>query len=484
MNGPATFDGARASLAPGRPGVVRIDAAASWHPDGISAGPASVLVDNLSERQQLILAHDTPELVDHHPAAAAAQRIELPHHVLLPGLVNAHTHLDLTHIGPHPWEQGAFTDWLAIIRAGRLSDQEAIAASVRMGAQLSIAGGTVIVGDIGGAVRAEPSLAAPHALADSGLHGVAFIEFFAIGTRAVESLGLVERCMATTNQTLRDTVRIGFSPHATNTVEPMAYERTISMASVRGFPLCTHLAESRDEREFIGHATGPQRRLLEAVGAWQETLLSSFGLGKHPVDHMASSLQRAADCGVPFLVAHVNDATDGAIQTLARTRTSVVYCPRGSAYFGAERHFGPHRYQDMLDAGVNVCLGTDSVVNITDGTVTCSAPRSEGACDQTAPNVLPGKISGRLSVLDEMRFLFKRDATDALTLIRMATTHGAAALGVEPELVRLVPGARPLAVLAIPIEPGPQGSAAVGRALESTSAPISILTRIFPAWQQ
>lgn len=113
----------------------------------------------------------------------------------------------------------------------------------------------------------------------------------------------------------------------------------------------------------------------------------------------------------PFLVAHVNDADDAAIRTLAHTRASVVYCPRASAYFAADRRFGPHRYRDMLTAGVRVALGTDSVVNL--------------------------DTPDRISILDEMRLLHRRDATDARTLLTMATVNGAAALGLNPGWFRL-----------------------------------------------
>jgi cytosine/adenosine deaminase-related metal-dependent hydrolase len=113
----------------------------------------------------------------------------------------------------------------------------------------------------------------------------------------------------------------------------------------------------------------------------------------------------------PFLVAHVNDCDDAAIRTLARTGTSVAYCPRASAYFGAERHFGPHRYRDMLGAGINVALGTDSIVNLPESAV--------GAAG--------------MSILDEMRFLYRRDGTDPRVLLGMGTVNGARALGLPAD---------------------------------------------------
>ncbi len=457
----------------GHPAVLRIDAAASWNPDHVPVGRVSVLVDNLSPDRLTILAHDSPDQVDHHPAAKHASRLDLSSHVLLPGLINAHTHLDLTHLGPHVWDPTRpFSDWVAIIRAGRLSDAAQIATSVRAGAALSRAGGTVLVGDIAGAVRGEPSLAAAHALASTGLAGVSFIEFFAIGTRMRENLDLLAatlaECSGPVNPgTPSPGLHLGLQPHATNTVAPDAYLHALALAGQRWARVCTHLAESPEERQFIRDATGPQRALLEQVGVWDEALLATFGLGHHPVEHMAPILRLARDAGNPMLVAHVNDATDNALEILAQTRTSVAYCPRASAYFGAHHHFGPHRYQAMLHAGINVCLGTDSVVNITDGTLVPSSGSP-----------------ARLSILDEMRLLHQRDAADPVTLLRMATTNAARALGLDPTLVTLSPGSTPLEVLGIPIPPAQIGLAAVRTALSQSSAPISILTRILPVSQQ
>jgi cytosine/adenosine deaminase-related metal-dependent hydrolase len=80
----------------------------------------------------------------------------------------------------------------------------------------------------------------------------------------------------------------------------------------------------------------------------------------------------------------------------------VIYCPRASAYFAAERDFGPHRYREMLAAGITVALGTDSIVNL--------------------------DTPGHISTWDEMRLLHRRDRADPVTLLKMATINGAAAL--------------------------------------------------------
>jgi cytosine/adenosine deaminase-related metal-dependent hydrolase len=315
------------------------------------------------------------------------------------------------------------------------------------------------VGDISGAVRAQPSLHAARALADTGLRGVSFVEFFAVGPRAALNVAGLSELLDSSAGPLAKDLRLGLQPHATNTVDPEAYLAAVDFAVQWGLPLATHLAESAEEREFIARATGPQRHL--------DSLARVFGQGKHPVAHLQTALKEARTAYRPFLAAHVNDATDEALELLAATKTSVAYCPRASDYFGAHRHFGPHRYRDMLRAGINVCLGTDSIVNITDGTAG------------------PGEGPARLSVLDEMRFLHRRDAADPLTLI-----HGVKALGMGRQHVQLMPGATPLAVIALPLpspppaDQSPKGPDAVRAALRGHVAPVSVLTRIIPVWQQ
>ncbi|MCA9289208.1 MAG: amidohydrolase family protein [Phycisphaerales bacterium] len=473
-------------LPPGTPRLVRIDAAASWDSAGISPGRVSLLVDNESPDRLEVLANATPEEVDAHPGAKHATGLDLADHVLLPGLVNAHTHLDLTHIGPVDWDPARpFNEWIDIILNGRLTDPDAIAASVRGGAALAIAGGTVAVGDIAGVVAGQASLAAAEPLGDSGLHGVSFVEFFAIGPRMEANLERARGVVRSRDPDLRPgRLRLGIQPHAPYSAQRDAYRRAIEWAGERGLPLSTHMAETPIEHEFIARGTGLQKAFLERLGAWHPSLLDEYAKGLHPVEHLEPILRAAGDAGRPFLVAHVNDATDRAIEILAETRTRVAYCPRSSAYFGAERHFGPHRYRDMLDAGVPVCLGTDSVVNITDGTLGVGTADDQGVC---------GAVSGRLSVLDEMRLLYRRDGADPVTLVCMGTSEGLPAVGdvhLSEQHFQLGGGprgnsqGRPLAILGVPVRSGLRGRDAVVRALESDAPPISILTRILPVSQQ
>lgn len=420
---------------PAQPGLYRVRCAGVADPQRPLAGAAEILLDlgpadPTGLRSIVILAVGRPAEVSAHEAAPRAAAVDLGARVLLPGLVNAHTHLDLTHIGPQPHAPAeGFVAWVERIRAGRAHDAAGIAAAVRRGVELSLRAGVVLVGDIAGAPAGRPSLAPFHALAHSPLRAVSFLEFFAIGLRESAALDRLERTLADLPAERTGPVRPGLQPHAPNTVARGAYHRAVQLAAALDLALCTHLAETPEEREFVARATGPQREMLERFALWSDALLDDFGLGRSPIEHLAPVLDEA-----PFLLAHVNDlgpAPDAALRTLASSGASVAYCPRASAYFDAPAHFGPHRYRDMLDAGVNVCLGTDSIVNL---------PRGVDSPDG------PG-----LSVLDEARLLFRRDAADPEALLAMATVNGARALGFDESGFRLADGARPFGIVAVEV---------------------------------
>jgi cytosine/adenosine deaminase-related metal-dependent hydrolase len=193
-------------------------------------------------------------------------------------------------------------------------------------------------------------------------------------------------------------VKLGVQPHAPYSCGPDVYRA----AAALGLPLATHLAETLEELEFIDRAAGPLADMLRDFGVWDETI---SGSGQHPIDHVLTLID-----GQPLLAAHLNYIGDRHLDLLAHAPISIAYCPRASTYFGHPSH----RYRDMLAHGINVALGTDSIL-----------------CLHTPE---------RISVLDEMRHLHRRDATDPATLLRMATINGARTLGVHESLVTLAHG--------------------------------------------
>lgn len=385
-----------------KPTTFRLDVAAVADERGVVLAPATLAV-TADPDGSLAVRVLSPADADADPSLAGPEirRIDLRDSVILPGFVNAHTHLDLTSVGPFEGGRGDFPRFLGHVVQHRPGEEGAIRKSVQRGIELSLAGGVVAVGDIAGCPPTGPSAVPFEVLAASNLAGVSFIEYFGIGLadvdRAAKATEVVSRCIS--RATPR--VRPGLSPHAPYTVSPAAYRRTVADAAGFAVPVCTHLAESQAEREFIATGTGPHRRLLERFGLWHDGLQAEFSTGRTPISHMSPVL---AESGT--LVVHCNDVSNADLGMLAGP---VAYCPRSSSYFQAEKTFGPHRYRDMLAAGINVCLGTDSIINL--------------------PDAAADPDRGGISVLDEARFLFARDGTDAATLVGMITTRGARALG-------------------------------------------------------
>lgn len=413
-------------MAPDEHTLLRFDADAIADASALHA-PGSILLEVVGElageapgaanpRRATILAAGPAAHVSSHAAAASARVFARPGCILIPGLVNAHTHLDLTHIGPVPASRDpGFMPFIEAVRAGRRTRDDLIEHSVRLGIGKSLAGGVVAVGDIAGCPSSGPTLAACRALAASPLRGTSFLEFFAIGAGERPGLARLAAALAQAPPAGAD-VRLGLQPHAPYSVSPAGYLAALDT----GLPLSTHLSENQEELDLIADAAGPNRAFLESLGLWDDSLLAFLGHARSPIEHLQPILSRR-----PFLAAHVNHASDADLDILAASRTAVAYCPRASAYFRAEQRFGPHRYRDMLARGIPVALGTDSVLNLPD--------------------------ARRLSTLDEMRLLYRRDATDPLTLLRMATLNAAAALALDRNAFLFKPGARVAGIVAIPV---------------------------------
>jgi aminodeoxyfutalosine deaminase len=381
----------------------RFDAA--FDAAGIALAPAEAVVDFDETRWPAV------ELVSLEGARGATSgAIDRPGEILLPSFVNAHTHLDLTHIGPRPYDPAdGFDSWLRMILAERRTDDAGVAESVELGVHRCLAAGVTAVGDVAGIGSVAPT----RSLRESPLIGRSDVEFFGLGLRQSGTIDQMET-LARTEPIDHRGVRLGLSPHASYTAGPRIYEAAARIARDLGLGVCTHLAESVAERRFVEAADGPMRALLDAMGVLDEAAMHDFGRGVRPIAHLADALRSA-----PWLLAHVCDVDDEEIAFLARTRCSVAYCPRSSEYFAHDEFLGPHRYRDLLNAGVNVCLGTDSIVNL---------PTLEGDAPST------------LGVIGEMRFLHHRDAADPATLLYMATLAGARALGLDRSLFTLAPG--------------------------------------------
>ncbi len=339
---------------------------------GVIASPGAILLDG-----DTIIKAGTPQEIG-RPENASVTQIDK---IVTPSFVNTHTHLDLSGVGIVQ-KCPSFFSWVEEVVLPIRKETDLIQESVLQGIELVYKGGTSIVGDISGTQEAA------EIVQDSSLLATTFIELLGTGTR---QKACVEQIQQLPEQ-------FGVEPHSPYSCGLNVFEEAFSS----GRPVAMHLAETLEEVEYAKNRSGEMAAFLQRMGAWNE---DEQAWGNHPIDVV---LNLAGD--TPCIAAHLNYIEDAHLQRLAESKMTVAYCPRASAYFG---HSG-HRWQEMLEAGVHVAIGTDSLL-----------------CLDTPD---------RISVIDELRFLYKRDCPDPLHLLSMGTIHGATALGVEQSLVTLHSG--------------------------------------------
>jgi cytosine/adenosine deaminase-related metal-dependent hydrolase len=354
-------------------------------------------------------------LVGVRSGAGRAPDIDLGNVAIVPGFVNAHTHLDLSAIAPSalsgPEDE---LDWLGrVIAQRRAETPAALAAALSAHLREVLEAGTTLLADIAPGGRSWEQIA------NAPIRAVVFAEVIGLGRlRGLETsqaawdwLGRLTR-----GEQVAGCARPGLSPHAPYSTAGWLYQR----AAESRLPLSTHLAELPEELDLLESRNGRLREFLEDLGAWDDEWEP---IGPRPADYIRRGDLRRAD----WLIAHGTylDADDfWQLRPEAAPesqRVAIAYCPRTHARFG----HAPHPFREMLKRGVVVCLGTDS---------RASAPS--------------------LGILDEARFLYRTDPSlSGALLLTMSTLFGAWALRAETVTGSLVPGkSADLAVIALPDE--------------------------------
>jgi cytosine/adenosine deaminase-related metal-dependent hydrolase len=307
---------------------------------------------------------------------------------VLPALVNAHTHLELSWMAGLVPPAASMGEWIARLLQLRresppgLEDEQRAAADA---AAFMHATGTALVGDI------SNSLHVVGALAGAGLEGVVFHEL--LGFNAARPASVVDDAAARaraarTSVGGRADIRFAIAAHAPYSVSPALFREIARRPAAE--PLTVHLAESPEEIEFLRSGSGPLRRLVERLGVWTDEWEPP---GCDPVEYLSrvGYLQRG------LLAVHAVQLGDDALARLRKAGAVVVTCPRSNIWVGAGMPRVPHFYA----AGVRVAIGTDSLASV-----------------------------GSLSLFDELAEL-RRIAPDvsAASLLESATKIGADALG-------------------------------------------------------
>jgi aminodeoxyfutalosine deaminase len=352
---------------------------------------------------------------------------------ILPGLVNAHAHLDFSDLTAPLGEPGiSLPDWIRrTIDYRRNASRPTVSAAQRvaLGLDESVRCGVTTIGEI-----AQPDWPGDEMFA-SPLSGIVFQELIAPTAARVPSALEMARSHLQKNSreltapgglasddrellapgywTKAPRWQLGLCPHAPYTVHPDLLSTVLALSTDRQVPVAMHLAESREELELLRLGTGPLRVMLEEMGAWDGDL---FQPGARPTDYL-----RRLAAAHRALVVHGNYLDDEEIAFLGANsaRMATVYCPRSHNWFAHQ----PYPLEKMLAAGATVALGTDGRGSSPD-----------------------------LSLLAEMRFAARRHpAVGGERILQMGTILGARSLGWEDRIGSLAPGKQAdLAIVALP----------------------------------
>jgi cytosine/adenosine deaminase-related metal-dependent hydrolase len=317
---------------------------------------------------------------------------------ILPGFVNAHTHLDLSGLRGQCPPSADFTGWLRkVIAHRRSSPPEQIIADVRAGLAESLRHGTTLLGDVSGDGGSW------EVLANAPLRAVVFREM--LGLPEARASGAWQRLDQWLNSRIATpTCHPGISPHAPYSVRDSLF----FAASTRGVPVAVHLAETADEQELLMLRRGSFVSFLRDLDVWEPGGLAE------DTQHVLNLLNGLS----PTLLVHCNYLVPA---SNIPNNCSIIYCPRTHTAFG----HAPHPFRHFLKRGIRVALGTDSLASNPD-----------------------------LSILAEMRHLHRQcPDIPGDVLLRMATLSGAEALGWANETGSLEAGkSADLAI--VPLAPG------------------------------
>ncbi|HEV2047428.1 MAG TPA: amidohydrolase family protein [Chthoniobacterales bacterium] len=322
-------------------------------------------------------------------AASADEIIDLGEQALLPGLINAHCHLDYTCLRGRIPRQKSFTDWIRAINAAKakLSPEDYIA-SINEGFAEAKRFGTATIANL----TAFPELISQ---TKQLIRTWWFAELIDVRhpERASEVVDLAV-------ESLKAAESWGLAPHAPYTASANLYRRCEEIARDQNILLTTHLAESREEMSMFRDASGQLFQFMKEIGrdmndCGHHTPLAQFldllGRGGSPNRSEPDWRPRAIEVNRPYLswiVVHLNELTDEdgklAASPTGLTSFHVVHCPRSHEYF---RH-SAFELERLRELGFNICLGTDSLASNDD----LSLFAEMRAFQKEFPDISPEKV--------------------------------------------------------------------------------------------
>ncbi len=333
--------------------------------------------------------------------APSGEDYDLGDSLLMPGLVNTHTHLELTVMRGF-LEDLCFSDWIDKLRRSRneVLSTESLLDSARLGILEGIHAGVTTYADTcsSGVVL--------RAMKEAGVRGIMYQETFGPDpdTCAAAMTELECRINELTPQQT-DLVTVGVSPHAPYTVSDALYSAAAGFAKSRRLPMAMHIAESADEFSIVSEASGP------FAEGWKRRSIAVAQRARSPI----ALLEKLGVLGDRSLLIHCIRVDDADIVTIANHRCAVAHCPASNAKFG----HGVAPILPMLAAGIRVGIGSDSVAS---------------------NNRIDLLDEARLAVLMHRAVTRRHDAFGARDALTLATLGGARALGIDSRVGSLEVG--------------------------------------------
>ena len=349
-------------------------------------------------------------------AGADAEVRDLGDAVLMPGLVNAHTHLELSWMGAAPPEAGDYMTWLNdFVRKRSRVDEAAARQAAERTVEQALARGTVAVGDVSNEIWTASILAR------TPLFGIVFHELLGFPTSVAERL--LDEAASSLDSIEADAdvaqagerLRVVLTPHAAHSTSAALLKALGGRARAAQAPLSIHVAESEAEVRFLHDGSGPFREFLVERGKWDDSWTPP---GHSPVEH----LDRLGVLSPRTLAVHCVQVGRQDLSKLQARGVTVVTCPRSNRRLGV----GTAPVPRLLGAGIPVALGSDSLASAPDLDLFAEI----SALRQEHPGLAPAAI------------------------LRMATLNGARALGLADELGSVERGKRGALVLVPLAEPG------------------------------
>jgi len=321
-------------------------------------------------------------------SSADKKVVELNNVCLLPGFVNTHTHLELTNLKDKIPYKDSFIQWIRdIIEAKKYWNKKNYINSLNLSIKQLITSGTTTVADI------TSTGLSPQILLNSNLRCKIYKEITGFKFDVISQIiARLKKFLSNLHPT--NLITFGIAPHAPYSVSPKLFIALYNLAKNYNLPMSIHIAEEREEIEFLMKGSGDVVHLLKELDVWEDKW-------KPPGLSSVRYLDSLGILNSNVIGVHLNYIDEEEIEILKEKRVGVVHCPKSHKFFKRE----DFPIQRLIDKGIIVALGTDSLAS-----------------------------NDSLNMLEEMKELKKRYNLASELILKLATLNGAKILGLDAQI--------------------------------------------------